>query len=245
MLVVSVVWVWVWVWAVWQVRVEASTHTIHPQKSPQSIKEGVLGVVRTLLKGELAGCTLTFIGGGRRDTDGLLINLATQLTIAYQVSPGDLDPDHPPDLLWSRSDCDVFLLVIPERYTGKVVEGQDQAMKERRKGEGEGLTKEGLTRYLGNETAPWNYRGRYVFLGTGGGKRMRLLATTLKITKTEHAIFVSEGESSDIAEVWTHWLYSLHPWRRVARYALQTGLKLQHALFTHKVRHSAPHLDQG
>ncbi|KAK3879900.1 hypothetical protein Pcinc_015544 [Petrolisthes cinctipes] len=259
MLVVSVV--WVWVWAVWQVRVEASTHTIHPQKSPQSIKEGVLGVVRTLLKGELAGCTLTFIGGGRRDTDGLLINLATQLTIAYQfieellhgriansitvkclnpekfiVSPGDLDPDHPPDLLWSRSDCDVFLLVIPERYTGKVVEGQDQAMKERRKGEGEGLTKEGLTRYLGNETAPWNYRGRYVFLGTGGGKRMRPLATTLKMTKTEHAIFVSEGESSDIAEVWTHWLYSLHPWRRVARYALQTGLKLQHALFTHKLR---------
>ncbi|KAK4319379.1 hypothetical protein Pmani_009663 [Petrolisthes manimaculis] len=189
-----------------------------------------------MLKGELAGCTLTFIGGGRRDTDGLLTNLATQLTIAYQVSPGDLDPDHPPDLLWSRSDCDVFLLVIPEEYTGKVVEEQDQAMKERRKRVGEGLTKEGLTRYLGNETAPWNYRGRYVFLGTGGGKRMRSLATTLKMTKTEHAIFVSEGESSDIAEVWTHWLYSLYPWRRVARYALHTGLKQQHALFTHKLK---------
>lgn len=120
------------------------------------------------------------------------------VAIHPQVSPGDLDPDHPPDLLWTRSACDVFFLVVPEGYTGKETkgtEGRDLTTKGRRNGEAEGgLTKEGLTRYLGNETAPWNYRGRYVFLSTGGGaRRMRPLAATLKMTKTEHVIFVRSG----------------------------------------------------
>lgn len=116
------------------------------------------------------------------------------VVVVPQVFPGDLDPKHPPDLLWTRSACDVFFLVVPEEYTGKETKGaerQDLTTKGRRNyGAEEGLTKEGLTAYLGNETAPWNYRGRYVFLSTGGARRMRPLAATLKMTKTEHAIFV-------------------------------------------------------
>ncbi|XP_050732859.1 uncharacterized protein LOC127006695 [Eriocheir sinensis] len=152
-------------------------------------------VARTLLQRELEGCFLTLIGGGPEATQ-LLAQLAVDLHIAYQVSSYNLDARRPPNIMWTQSPCDAFL----------VVEGGAA----------------GTLEYLQNDALPWNYRGRYVFFGDSCPRDLQHLAATRKMSKTEHVIFVCGGRGAGL-EVWTHWLYSPRPWRLIG-YASHNGL---------------------
>lgn len=95
----------------------------------------------------------------------MILSLRMSITWAHpQVSPGDLDPENPPNITWSATMCQAFFVVV---------EGASGSVRE----------------YLEARGTPWNYQGKYVFF-SDARKNLKDLATSLKLRKTVDVLFV-------------------------------------------------------
>ena len=95
--------------------------------------------------------------------------LAFTSILLPQVSLQGLNTLQPQNITWIQSPCDAFLVMVTNATeTLEYLEEEEEEL-------------------------PWNYKGKYVFFGASCLRDLKPLATSRKMAKTEHAIFVWWG----------------------------------------------------